>query len=143
MTSLTTAIVFFENSVGRVVLEPAGYIRLQWLGAPRAAGLLRAVLGQLLRAQLRTGFCRLLIDERAAAAFSPADQAWLVEEWLPASVTCAGQHYAAHLTAADVFARLAGVTMVEKARRLGFQHQLFQHEADALHWLSLQPATLD
>lgn len=138
-TSATTS-VLFENSVGRISYEPLGYLRLSWHTGTRASGQVRPLFTQLLQAQLRTGCNRVLIDERLASPFLEADTMWLIENWIPYAVQQAGRHHAAHLAAADVFARLSVVRVVSEARRLALNHRSFGTENEAVKWLLLQPA---
>lgn len=141
MKMVATSSVLFENSLGCISYEPAGYLRLHWQAGPRDSQPVRTLFAQTLRAQVQTGCAYLLIDERLASAFQEAEKAWLTEEWLPYWVAQAGRYYVAHLAATDVYARLSTVGVMAKARSIALSHCLFTNETDAVHWLLRQPVS--
>lgn len=132
----------FENNAGRIIREPAGYIRLQWLADSVGSTDVRTLFEHFLWVQVQADNSRhLLIDQRLARPFSEADREWLTHEWLPYCTQLLGFHYAAHILAQNVFTRLSSVAVMAKARSLHLNHQAFEDEATALTWLLQQPCS--
>ncbi len=133
-----SATVYFENAAGRIWDHPAGYLRLHYHPGPRTATDFRALLTHAANALRRTGYGRLLVDQRQMLPFAPAEQQWMIGEWLPHTVETAGYRYGAVLLAHDVFARLAMNRVVLATRQLPHTYHHFDDEAAALAWLLAQ-----
>ncbi|WP_375416053.1 hypothetical protein [uncultured Hymenobacter sp.] len=127
--------IYFENQAGRIWEEPADYLRLDYRAGARSAEQLQALLTHLLRALVRRGWHRALINQQEMVPFSVAEQAWLVEQWLPRAVLEGGYRRGAVLVAQNGLARLAMTTVVAATRHLPHTYQTFELEADALAWL--------
>ena len=67
--------------------------------------------------------------------YTPAEQDWMTNEWLPRAVREYGYRYGAVLVAHDVFARLAMNQLVMATRTLPHTYRTFEAEAEAVAWL--------
>lgn len=135
MSTPTTRTLYFENSIGRIWEEPAGYVRLEYRSGARETVQFRAILTHLVQALARHRWSKALIDQRAMAPYSPAELDWMSNEWLPRAVREYGYRFGAALVAHDVFARLAMNQLVMGNRGLPHTYRTFEAESDALAWL--------
>lgn len=127
--------IYFENSAGRLWEEPAGYVRLEYKPGPRETVQFRALLTHAAQALGRHRWPRMLVDQRAMAPFTPAEQAWMSRDWLPAAVHEYGYRYGALLVAHDVIARLAMTQVIFGTRNLPHAYRSFEDEGAAVAWL--------
>ena len=127
--------LYFENSVGRLWEEPAGYLRLEYKPNPRETVQFRAILTHTAQALSRRQWANILVDQRQMAPFDPVEQAWMTNEWLPNAVREHGYRFGAALVAHDVFARLAMNQLVMASRDLPHTYRTFEDESSALTWL--------
>ncbi|MDQ2771469.1 MAG: STAS/SEC14 domain-containing protein [Bacteroidota bacterium] len=130
--------LYFENSVGRLWEEPAGYLRLEYKPTPREALQFRAILTHLAQALSRHGWGNVLIDQREMAPYTPAELAWMGEEWLPRAVLDFGYRFGAAVVAHNVFARLAMNQLILANRTLPHTYRTFEGNAEAVEWLLRQ-----
>ncbi|GAC1595929.1 MAG: hypothetical protein NVS3B25_19920 [Hymenobacter sp.] len=133
-----TRTLYFENGIGRIWEEPAGYLRLEYRPGPREAGQFRALLTHAGQALVRRGWDKMLVDQREMAPLSPAEQAWMTAEWLPRAVRENGYRSGAVLASHDVFARLAMNEYVLASRGLNHTYRTFEDEDAAVAWLLRQ-----
>ena len=127
--------LYFENSVGRLWEEPAGYLRLEYKPNPRETVQFRAILTHTAQALSRRQWANILVDQRQMAPFDPAEQAWMTNEWLPKAVHEHGYRHGAVLVAHNVIARLAMTQLVFGSRDLPHTYRTFEDEGEALAWL--------
>ncbi|MDO7873484.1 STAS/SEC14 domain-containing protein [Hymenobacter sp. ASUV-10] len=127
--------VYFENAAGRIWTEPAGYLRLDYHAGRRQETDFRALLTHLRQAMSRHGGGRVLINQRQMAGFSPAEERWMIGEWLPRAVQDNGYRSGAVLVADDVFARLAMSNVAMATHHLGHEYRNFSDEGEAVAWL--------
>lgn len=127
--------LYFENSSGRILEEPAGYLRLEYHPGSRKEHHFRALLTHAAQALQRRGWRRMLVDQRAMAPFSTSEREWMTTEWLPRAVREHGYRHGAVLVATDVFARLAMNHFVMATRDLGHTYRTFEAEEAAVVWL--------
>ena len=132
--------LYFENSIGRIWEEPEGYVRLEYRPSPRDAVQFRAILTHLMQALARHRWSKALIDQRAMAPYTPAELAWMSDEWLPRAVQEYGYRYGAALLAHDVFARLAMNQLMMATRNLAHSYRSFESDGEAVGWLLAQAA---
>lgn len=135
MSAPDTSVLLFENAAARISLEAAGFLRFQELPGPRQPALHRQALDELLNALDDTAVRRFLMDRRHGELYDEPMQDWVVDNWLPRLVTRFREHRAANLIADDVFSRLSIVPILAQAYRLGYPHQTFDNEAEAVAWL--------
>ena len=130
--------IYYENAVGRAVDDPLGFARLTNQPGLRPRDTFHAFLGHVTRLLARRGDGCLLVDQRRMAAFTPEEQTYVVEQWLPRTVAEGGYRYGAVIVAEDVFARLARASVVTAVRELPMQYRYFEQEAEAITWLLQQ-----
>ncbi|UOQ69228.1 STAS/SEC14 domain-containing protein [Hymenobacter volaticus] len=127
--------IYYENAVGRVVDDPLGFARLTYQSSVRVADSFHAFLGHVTRLMARRGDGCLLVDQRRMSPFTPDEQRYVIEQWLPRTVQEGGYRYGAVIVAEDVFARLATASVVTAVRELPMQYRYFEQEAEAIAWL--------
>lgn len=136
--SATTRTIYFKNNAGCLWEEPEGYLRLDYLPGPRQEAQFRALLTHVRQAMQRHGWGRLLVNQQEMAPFTPSEESWMVNEWLPQAVLENGYRYGAVVVAHDVFARLAMTGIVLTSRKLGHTYRNFEHPKEAADWLLSQ-----
>jgi hypothetical protein len=67
--------------------------------------------------------------------YSPAEQVYLGQHWLPRTIVDGQYRYGAVVQAHDVFARLAMDTIRTQAQELPLTYRFFSDEAQAISWL--------
>ncbi|WP_201979655.1 hypothetical protein [Hymenobacter rubidus] len=130
--------LYFENSSGRIWEEPEGYLRLEYGAGAREAVQFRSLLTHAAQAMSRRQWNKMLVDQREMAPFSPSEQDWMTNEWLPRAVSEHGYRYGAILVAHNVFARLATNQFMMASRGLPHVYRTFEAEAAAVAWLQEQ-----
>ncbi len=130
--------IYFKNNAGCVWEEPQAYLRLDYFAGLRNEAQFQALLTHARQAMQRHGWNRMLINQQLMSAFTPSEETWMVNDWLPRAVQEAGYRYGAVVVAHDVFARLAMTTLVMSSRNLNHQYRSFEHEPEALVWLLAQ-----
>ena len=80
----------------------------------------------------------MLINQREMSAFTPSEESWMINEWLPRAVQENGYRFGAVLVAHDVFARLAMSSVAVSSRKLGHLYRNFDEEEEAIKWLLRQ-----
>lgn len=133
--SKSTRSLYFENSAGRIWEEPEGYIRLEYRAGLREAAQFRALLTHSAQAMSRRQWNKMLVDQREMAPFSPVEQEWMTNEWLPRAVQENGYRHGAILVAHNVFARLATNQFMMASRGLPHIYRTFETEDSAVSWL--------
>ncbi len=132
--------LYYENSVGRLLEQPAGqYVVVQYHPGPRKLNELQAFLthaGQLLS---RQGWHKLLGDQRLMAPFTPEEIAWVTEYWLTSAQRRTSELYGAVLLPHDVFARLSVSQVMNEAKAAAMTYRLFDNDAEAATWLVQLP----
>ena len=126
--------LYFENTAGRLWEEPEGFVRVEYQAGRRQEIELRSLLTHATHALRRRSWTNLLIDQRVMSPFTPAEQRWLTETWLPEAIREAGYRYGAVVMANDVFARLA-MTQITMTTRDHHTYRNFEDEAAAQAWL--------
>ena len=130
--------LYVENAVGRVEEDVRGFIRLKYYPGPRNAEDWHVLMQHTKEQLARQGRGLLLVDQQQMAPFKPAEQAWLLEQWLPSAIVDGGYRFGAVLQARDVFARLAMDTVRAQARNLHLTYRYFEEETPAVAWLLAQ-----
>ncbi len=127
--------LYFENGIGRIWEEPDGFLRLEYRPGPREAAQFRALLTHTAQALSRRQWNKMLVDQREMAPYSPTEQDWMTNEWLPHAVSESGYRFGAILVAHNVFARLATNQFIMAAHSLPHTYRSFETEAAAAAWL--------
>ncbi|OUJ69173.1 hypothetical protein BXP70_26870 [Hymenobacter crusticola] len=134
--SLVPTSFYYGNAVG-LVQEHSDYVRLRYHAGQRQAVEFQALLGHVTRALARHGAGKLLIDQRAMAPYSPPEQAYVLQQWLPRTIVEGHYRWGAVVMAQDVFARLAMDTIRTQAQTLPLTYRFFTEEPEALAWLHM------
>ncbi|MGI4742246.1 MAG: hypothetical protein ACRYG7_44375 [Janthinobacterium lividum] len=130
--------IYFKNSIGCIWEEPGDYLRLDYYPGVRADGQFKALLTHVRQALQRRSWARLLVNQQQMSPFTPTEEDWMINEWLPQAIRENGYRYGAVIVAQDVFARLAMNSLVVTSRKLGHLYRNFEHEPEAIAWLVAQ-----
>jgi len=85
------------------------------------------------------GWGRILINQVQMPPFSPEEQLWISQEWLPAAVRESGYRFGAVVVAANVLTRLATAFVTTGFADLPLRYRSFDAEPEAIAWLLQQP----
>lgn len=130
--------IYFKNSIGCIWEEPQAYLRLDYYPGLREEAQFRSMLTHLRHAMQRRGWSRVLINQQQMSPFTPVEESWMVNEWLPQAVHENGYRYGAVVVAHDVFARLTMNSLLVTSRKIGHLYRNFEGENEAVDWLLTQ-----
>ena len=130
--------IYFKNNVGCLWEEPEAYLRLEYYPGPREEVQFRSLLTHVRQAMQRRSWSRMLINQQKMSPFTPSEESWMMNDWLPQAVHENGYRHGAVVVAHDVFARLAMTGIVMTSRKLGHTYRNFEHEREAVDWLLTQ-----
>ncbi|QIL75240.1 hypothetical protein [Hymenobacter sp. HDW8] len=130
--------IYYENPIGRAVEDPMGFARLTYQPGLRSFDEFKDLLRHVMKLLIRQQDGCLLIDQRVMTPFTPEEQEYVIQQWLPRLVEEGGYRYGAVLVAQNVFARLATATVISAVRDLSITYQYFEQEAEAITWLMSQ-----
>ena len=130
--------VYFENTAGRLLTDPAGFLRVVWSNQLRGPQDVEALFTHMTRALRQYGWSRILIDQVAMRRFTPQEQEWVANKWLPHAVQEGGYRFGAVLVSPDVMTRLATAYITTKIQGLSVVYHSFGEEATAVDWLLRQ-----
>ena len=136
---LADSTLLFTNPAGRLLADPAGYLRAYWTTQPRALADTQALFTSMGAALRQRNWSKILVNQVAMRPFSPAEQQWVTQEWLPQAVQAQGYRYGAVVVSTDIFARLATSFITANVGGLPLRCRSFDQEAEALAWLGQQP----
>lgn len=134
MSPLPTS--FYYGNAAGLVQEHASYVRLRYHAGLRQADAFHALLGHVTRALARHGAGKLLVDQHAMTPYTPQEQAYVVQQWLPRTIVEGQYRWGAVVMAQDVFTRLSMDTIRTQAQDLPLTYRFFADEAAALAWLT-------
>jgi hypothetical protein len=126
--------LFFQNSVGKVFYQPAGYVRLAWATGRQPLETIQAFYEQVLALLQSTGVRRVLSDHGQRAPLSIAAQEWLTTNWIPRAISQARTRHCAIVEGGDPLHRLSTQSVVSTAPA-DFQFKRFDTFAAADAWL--------
>lgn len=138
MPILASPTILLQNTAGQAIGEPAGYLRLQWGSQPRPFADTCALFAAAAAALERYAWGRILVDQVHMRPFTPQEQLWISQEWLPAAVRVSGYRFGAVVVAANVLTRLA-TAFVTSSPEPGLRYRSFSTEQEAVGWLLRQP----
>jgi hypothetical protein len=138
MPSAAYSVLLLDNAAGQVTAEPAGYLCLAWGSQPRQLADTRAMFTTAAQALRQRSWSRILINQVVMPPFTPQEQLWISQEWLPAAVRESGYRFGAVVLAANVLTRLA-TAFVTSIPELPLRYRSFGTEKEALEWLLQQP----
>ena len=126
--------LIFSNTAGRLLADPANFLRAHWSDQPRTLADTQALFTNMTQALLRRGWSRILVNQVTMPSFSPAEQQWISQEWLPHAVQ-SGYRYGAIVVSTDTYARLATAFITTNVGGLPLRYRSFDEEAQAIAWL--------
>lgn len=135
MQPISTPRLYFENSVGRLLEHPEGFVIFQYLPGKRKLSDLQALLAHTRNLLDRNHWHRMLGDQRHMAPFTEEESTWIVNYWLDSPRQRAGGLYGAIILANDVFARLSMDQVIHEAKASALTYRLFDSEDKAIAWL--------
>jgi hypothetical protein len=135
MQPTVTIKLYFENSAGRLLEHPNGYVVLEYKPGKRKFFDLQALLTHTRNLLERNQWHRLLGDQRQMAPFTEEERAWIVDYWLDGSRQRAGGIHSAVVLANDVFARLSMDQISHDAKVSALTYRVFDNEESAAAWL--------
>lgn len=138
MKSVGIPTLYFENTAGRLLEDPAGFLRADWSNKKRGPEDARALFTHMTRALQRYGWSKILINQVGMQPFSPQEQEWAAQEWLPRIVREGGYRFGAILVSQDVMTRLATAYITTQVQKLPLVYRSFDDEAAAVQWLLQQ-----
>jgi hypothetical protein len=133
-------IVLLQNAAGQVTAEPGNYLRLHWGAQPRTFAETCAMFTTAAAALARYSWGRILVNQVNMQPFSPQEQAWISQQWLPEAVRTGGYRFGAVVVASNVLTRLATSYVTASFADLPLRYRSFDAEKEALAWLMQQPA---
>ncbi|WP_045689442.1 hypothetical protein [Hymenobacter sp. AT01-02] len=133
--ALSSSPYFFENPAGRIRIDPAGFVRADWNKEGWDIASLQALFQHMHLAMQRTGWGKMLVNQSVMRAFSPAEQQWISQTWLPSAVQQAGYRYGAVVVSSNVFTRLATAYITTSVQGLPLVYSSFSDEGSAVTWL--------
>lgn len=128
-----------NSAAGQVYADPAGFVRVHWSSQPRTFAETCAMLTTAASTLARYGWGRVLVDQTNMPPFSPQEQQWITQEWLPAAVTVSGYRIGAVVVSTNVLTRLATAFVTTNFSDLPLRYRSFDTEAEAVAWLLQQP----
>ena len=129
----------FANTAGQLTAEPTGFLRVHWFAQPRTLADTQALFTNMARLLKQRGWSRILVNQVAMRPFSPAEQQWVSQEWLPQAVREAGYRTGAVVVSTDTYTRLATAYITTNVSGLPLRYRSFDTETEAVAWLLQQP----
>lgn len=132
--------LLFESATGQVLADPAGFLRLVWQAHPRQLADTQALLRAVSLHLRQRGWGRVLADQTHMPPFSPDEQHWISQEWLPNEAYASGYRHGAIVVSSQVLSRLATAYITSNQPVTGPRYRSFDDEATAVAWLLRQPS---
>ena len=139
MTTERVPPFFFENNAGQLLEDPAGLLRINWSTRARTLPELQDFCEHILLAMQRNRWARALGNQRDMTPFSPAEQQWIAQHWLPRMVREGGYRFGALVVSPHVMVRLATAYVTTNVQGLPLVYRSCETETEALQWLLQQP----
>ena len=139
MSLAAASTTLLTSNAGQVYADPAGFVRINWSGQSRTFAETQAMLNTAAATLARYGWGRILVDQTHMRPFSPQEQLWVAEEWLPAAVQQSGYRFGAVVVSTNVLTRLATAYVTTSFADLPLRYRSFDDEAAAVAWLLQQP----
>jgi len=126
--------VLFKNAAGQLAADTAGFLRMDWSGAERTLADTQGLLMHMAQALQQHGWGKVLANQTLMSSFSPAEQQWIAQEWLPLAVQ-SGYRYGAIVVSTNTYARLATAFITTNVGGLPLRYRSFDDAAQAIAWL--------
>lgn len=140
MPAAVPVAILLKNNAGQVIVDPAGFLRLHWSDQPRIFADTCAMFTTAAAALVRYEWGRILINQVNMQPFSPQEQEWISQQWLPEAVRTSGYRFGAVVVATNVLTRLATAFVTTSFADLPLRYRSFDAEREAVTWLTQQPA---
>lgn len=127
--------VLFKNPAGQLAADPVGFVRMTWSAAPRTLADTQELLTELTQALRQRNWGKVLANQTVMPSFSPAEQLWIAQQWLPPAVQVHGYRYGAIVVSTNTYARLATAFITTNVQGLPLRYRSFDDEAHAAAWL--------
>lgn len=134
--------IAFENGAGQVLEDPAGFVRAHWSNNSFTLSDVQGLFTNMRQALQRRRWSRILVDQRSMRPFTPQEQRWIAEHWLPQAVQEGGYRHGAVVVSPEVMVRLATAYITTHSQSLPLIYRSFDSEAAARTWLLQQPASV-
>lgn len=131
--------VLFHNAAGQLREDPTGFLYTRWAAQPRTLADTQALFSRMSEALRQRGWCKILINQVELRPFSPDEQQWITQQWLPQAVREGGYRYGAVVVSHDAYTRLATAYITTSVGGLPLRYRSFDEEAQAIAWLRQQP----
>ncbi len=138
---VAASLLLFKNRAGLLLADPAGFLRANWGAQPRTLADTQEFFANMQQQLQAYRWSRILINQVGMLPFSPAEQQWVAHEWLPQAVRVGGYRHGAIVVSHDVLVRLATAYVTTNVQGLPLVYRSFDDEAEAVAWLTQQPAT--
>ena len=129
------SLVYFENSVGRILEHPDQYAVIQYRAGPRRLDHLQAFLLHAGRLLTQRGWHKILGDQRLMTPFTEEEGRWIVDYWLDQNQQRPDKVWGAVLLPHDAYAALSVNQLMEDAQAAALTYRIFEDEAEAVAWL--------
>ncbi|UOQ78990.1 hypothetical protein MUN84_10965 [Hymenobacter sp. 5516J-16] len=134
-------LVYFENAAGRLLEDPAGFIRANWSGSTYGLADVRGLFTHMMLGLQRRGWSRILINQLTMRPFTHQEQEWIAQKWLPQAVSEGGYRHGAVVVSPEVMVRLATAYITTQSQSLAITYRSFETDAAAQAWLLQQPSS--
>ena len=135
MQPTTTPRLYFENSAGRLLEHPDGYVVFAYKPGKRKLSDLQALLTHTRNLLERNQWHRMIGDQRLMDPFTEEESTWIVDYWLDASRQRPGGLYGALILANDAFAQVPKDQVMHEAKAAALTYRVFDSEDNAAAWL--------
>ncbi|MGI4873655.1 MAG: hypothetical protein ACRYFX_21055 [Janthinobacterium lividum] len=124
----------FQNAIGKLFYQPAGYVRLAWGPDRVTLDVVQAYYEQALALLRRTDVRRILSDHGQRAPLAAATQEWLTTNWIPRAMRETHTQHCAIVEGADPMHRLSTQSVISLAPK-EFVFKRFDTVEQAEEWL--------
>lgn len=131
--------LYFQNTAGRLLEDPAGFLRADWSSNARSLEDTCALFTHMRQALKRHNWSRILVNQLNMRPFSTAEQQWVSKEWIPLAVEEGGYRHGAVVVSPEVMVRLATAYVTTHVQNLPLTYRSFETDAEATQWLLRQP----
>ena len=136
--AVATSSVFFQNTAGRLMTDEGGFLRTYWHAQPRTLADTQALFEHMALALRQHGWHKILVNQVGMLPFSPEEQQWVAQQWLPHAVQESGYHFGAVIVGRDIYTRLATAFITTNVGSLPLRYRSFDDEDAAAAWLQQQ-----
>ncbi|GAA4492719.1 hypothetical protein GCM10023172_00300 [Hymenobacter ginsengisoli] len=126
---------YYRNPLGSILYDPAGFVVLNWTDALLTPAELQSLYSHTLQALRHHGTCKLLTNQIARQPLSPAEQKWIIEQWVPQAIAECAYSHCAIVESTQAEGHLAARAVGEGVAHHPLEFRYFQQESEARQWL--------